>query len=160
MKGLLLVGAALAAGGYAFFGGINDGGIDRVAARPPEVTYAAFARFADDIAAKPAIEGVCVDRMCDHQTTAKFLVSKDPGKSLTLSFRIGDKEQASVTARFKPSDTASSTRIHILATGTAETSQAEAMKKVGQMVDKMIAYIDKDVPIPTEVTSTTTITTN
>jgi hypothetical protein len=155
MKGLLLVCAALAAGGYAFFGGINDGGIDRVAARPPEATYAAFARFADAIAAKPAIEGVCVDRMCDHQTTAKFLVSKDPGKALTLSFRIGDKEQASVTARFKPGDTVSSTRIHVVATGTPETSQAEAMKKVGQMLDKMIAYVDMDTPIPAGVTTTT-----
>jgi hypothetical protein len=30
------------------------------------------------------------------------------------------------------------------------------VKKVGQMVDKMITYVDKDAPIPTEVTSTTT----
>jgi hypothetical protein len=117
------------------------------------VTYAAFARFADTIVAKPAIEGVCVDRMCDHQTTARFLVSKDSGKSLTLSFRIGDKEQAFVTARFKPGDTASSTRIHVVATGTPETSQAEAMKKVGQMLDKMVAYVDLDTPIPTMTTT-------
>jgi hypothetical protein len=156
MKVLLLACAATAAGGYAMFG-MPDGGIDRVAARPPAVTYAAFARFADSIAAKPAIEGVCVDRMCDRTTTAKFLVNKDPGNSITLSFQIGDKEQASVTARFKPGDTPSSTRVHVLATGTPEKSQAEAMTKVGQLVDKMIGYVEADAPIPTYVTSTTSL---
>lgn len=158
MKGLLLAAAALAAGGYAMLHGGNDGGIDRVAARPPAVTYAAFEHFADAIAAKPAVEGVCVDRACDRMTTAKFLVTRDPGKAITLSFRIGTAEQASVTARFAPGDTANATRIHVLATGTPEQNNAESMKKVGQMLDNMIDYVDRDTPIPTTVTTTTVTT--